>query len=125
MNTITPLTIIAELHAQNAQNNYEIYKENFINTTITIENETIRLMREQGFSELTLSSPVPMILSNQIANITAIRIVGDKDEYFELEFKIDLTDTFIGVDDFPQTSNNFCFPYLQILNETIQTIFPK
>ena len=109
------------------KNTYNSYKDRLNDLTIGMENETIRLLQNNNLTELTFANPVPIVIADKLIAITAIRIdtTSENKRYYELEFKFSLTDTFVKADDYAHSSNLFRFPYMEILMETINTLFPN
>ena len=109
------------------KNTYNSYKDRLNDLTIGMENETIRLLQNNNLTELTLANPVPIVIADKLIAITAIRIdtSSENKRYYELEFKFSLTDTFVKADDYAYSSNLFRFTYMEILMETINTLYPN
>lgn len=103
--------------------NCHSFKEKMTDLTIAIETEIYRVLKENNISTLTLKNPVPVIVNGEQTNIMEIR---ESNAYAsEIEFRLENGIRFVSCDDFPETTNLFRLPYMEILMETLETLEPN
>lgn len=71
-------------------------RDNFIDLTIQVEKEIIRIMKENGYTELFLTHSIKTIFNDEIVNIKSImfnELFGINDLCFLIEGKTNYYDT--------------------------------